>query len=336
MSRTSLDFGSSPHVNSAPWLFSDPYAYQYADIPEHIRTISTSAARQPPRNGKEGQATPNTGVVVGAVEAGSVPVFEMEGCMPPVPTVTITEGTVEMAGSSPGMRFELEGCSGGRGGPAKLTITPPSGPTTGSSPGTPGGAAASPLMPGCLQVGGGDLKSPRGPDRNGEGMELFIAPTKGYTPPTPTSPGAGLLRRTTAHRSVSRPCKSGVPAVQIAEVRRGTPPPPYAMAPPSNTPTVAPPNIQLQQMYQRQVPLSPLPPHLRQPQQKRQSHTAPSSPVTPSRTTSPAPPASDLDSILRNIDSDRRLNRLAAADTEWESRRLSRGSRAYEKYCDNN
>ncbi|KAK8062120.1 hypothetical protein PG997_014217 [Apiospora hydei] len=202
MSRTSLDFGNSPHVNSAPWLFSDPYAYQYADIPEHIRTISTAAARQPPRSEKEAQAASSTGVVMGAVEAGSVP------------------GRVEMGDSSaPGMRFELEGCSDARGDLAKLTITS-SGPTTG---------VASPLTPGCLQVGGSELKSPRGQDPNGEGMELFLAPT---TPSTPTSPavvgqqgGSGLLRRATATRMSARPCKTGVvptvPAVPIAEARRG-------------------------------------------------------------------------------------------------------------------
>ncbi|KAK8078770.1 hypothetical protein PG994_002577 [Apiospora phragmitis] len=71
MSRTSIDISSSHTTNSALWLFSDPYAYQYADIPDHIRTIRVTVARQQPRGVEDGQEA--------AVEAGSVPVFEMEG-----------------------------------------------------------------------------------------------------------------------------------------------------------------------------------------------------------------------------------------------------------------
>ncbi|KAK8078771.1 hypothetical protein PG994_002578 [Apiospora phragmitis] len=251
------------------------------------------------------------------------------------------------------IRFELEGCSGsssgsdsGRGVPApKLTITTPSGVAASSS------LIASPLTLGCLQVGGGVPKSPLGgPNQgDGDGVELFLAPTTSgvSTPSTPTSAttvGAmgGLLRHTTANRMLVRPCQSNVvvanntPAVAatVGEVRREmmTPPPPYRTS--------------VQQVQQQQAPpLSTLPPHLRhhQHQHKRQSHysvSAPSSPTTthvapPMRSTSPAP-ASDLDSILHNIDDDRRQGRESVLLAGWEARRASRGSRAYAKYCENN
>ncbi|KAK8116510.1 uncharacterized protein PG998_004791 [Apiospora kogelbergensis] len=313
MSRTSLDIGSCHATNSAPWLFSDPYAYQYADIPSHIRQIS--ATRQEPRNAKEGQAL---SVVTTAVEAGSVPVFEMEGCTPktPAPPKTSVLGAENTEVDS-GLRFELGDSSTINvvgDGLARLTITPS---VTGKcSPGFPAFAAvSSPQAPGCLQIGGG-IRSPLVPSRDGDGIELYVPPVRTNTPSTPTTPtgSGGLLRRSTANRAPgvgSRRFRAvtTMPSAAVAEARLGTPPPPYPT-------TVIPP------------PLSALPPHLRH--HKRQSYSV-SSPI--STPTSPAP-ASDLASILNNIQEDHRR----ARDSVYveDRRRGSRGSRAYQKYCDNN
>ncbi|KAK7934574.1 hypothetical protein PG985_000069 [Apiospora marii] len=261
MSRSSLDIGSSPHSHSAPWLFSDPYAYQYADIPDRIRLIRD--ARQQPRSVKgteedeQGKEALKAAAV--AVEAGGVPVFEMEGSaalgVPTVrPTVTVADGK---GGGDSGVRFELEGCSGrgGSGGGAKgvvdlarLTIAPP-GPTatTKISPGIPGGVAAvaaSPSAPVCLQVGGGGVKSPLGPVHGGRdaGIELFLAPADGSsTPSTPTTPRNGPHRRGMAYRRpdlvTGKRTTTAIPAVTVTvpEVRRVTPPPPYSsVAPPTS------------------------------------------------------------------------------------------------------
>lgn len=363
MSRSSLDIGSSPQSNSAPWLFSDPYAYQYADIPDHIRLIRD--ARQQPRS-VEGKKT----TAAATVEAGSVPVFEMEGSSAlgvAMVRPTVRVGKEKREGDS-GARFELEGCSGrdgnggGAKGLAKLTITPPGATTTTKiSPGTPGGhsaVAASPLTPGCLQVGGHGIKSPLRSIQGGRdaGIELFLAPTDdSSTPSTPTAAGNGLPRRGATYRRpdlvTDKRTSMAIPAVTVTvpEVRRVSPPPPYSSVAPPSTPATPSTRTHHHHYPQHQhypyqpeppTPLSALPPHLRyHHQHKRQSHSMPSSPISPiraptppSRTTSPAP-ASDLDSILRGIDDDRRRARESVL--LGERRGGSRGSRAYAKYCDN-
>ncbi|KAK7964461.1 hypothetical protein PG996_007842 [Apiospora saccharicola] len=246
--------GGSPYnTTAAPWLFSDPYAYRYDDIPDHIRLISD--ARQQPRSATgEAEQGPGASKAVaaaaGAVEAGSVPIFEMEGSTAAgvatvVPTVAVAG---EKREGDSGLRFELEGC-GGKGGAggvkgldlAKLRITPPNVTTIRTSPGTP--VAAAPLAPGCLQVGGQGAKSPLGPGLVGgdAGIELFLAPTNGSsTPSTPTAltvgtaAGNGLPRPvptyrrpdvvttnkriTTAIPAVTRPpAPSALPPTQAAE-----------------------------------------------------------------------------------------------------------------------
>ncbi|KAK7995627.1 hypothetical protein PG990_014400 [Apiospora arundinis] len=123
MSRTSLELNNCHATNTAPWLFSDPYAYQYADIPNHIRQISSTARQAPRSTTKDGQQLS----VTTAVEAGSVPIFEMEGCTPTTPRVNVVG--VENAEVASGLRFELEDSSSRDGsdlanGLARLTITP--------------------------------------------------------------------------------------------------------------------------------------------------------------------------------------------------------------------
>lgn len=378
MSCSPVDIvGSSPQSSNnsaAPWLFLDPYAYQYGDITDHIRLIKD--ARQQPRIVKgegEGQGRDSLKMEAAvAVEAGSVPVFEIEGSFGPGVAVANGKGEEEV-------QFELEGCSGGAKGVdlAKLTMKSPSGATTKTLPGTPGGVgavAALPLAPGCLHVGGGGVKSPLGPSQGGpdKGTELFLAPADGNsTPSTPAAlavgpaAGNGPPKRGTTYRRpdvvTGKRTTTAIPAVTVTvpEPRRVTPPPPYTLvAPPSTpaTPSTRTHNHHHQQRQQQHhqhhhpyqpeppTPLSALTPHLRYHQYKRQSHSVPSSPVSsicsapPSRTTSPAPPASDLDSILRSIDDERRCGRDSDLLAEVQERRRggSRGSRAYAKYCDNN
>ncbi|KAK8859072.1 hypothetical protein PGQ11_009806 [Apiospora arundinis] len=313
MSRTSLELNTCHATNTAPWLFSDPYAYQYADIPNHIRQISSTARQGLHSTTKDGQQLS----VTTAVEAGSVPIFEMEGCMPTTPRVNVVGA--DNAEVASGLRFELEDSSSRDGsdlanGLARLTITPSV---------TAQCSLSSSLTPGCLQIGGGSgIKSPS----------------------TPTTPSAstGLLRRSTATRApsggsrrASRVVTTAPPPAAIAEAhnRLETPPPPYAPA------TISPQERLSYQHHQQQAPLSALSPHLRH--HKRQSYSvslSASVPISPCATpTTPTSPASDLDSILRNIKEDRRRARDSVLIMEAEeSRRGSRGSRAYAKYCDNN
>ncbi|KAK7993252.1 hypothetical protein PG989_006633 [Apiospora arundinis] len=316
MSRTSLELNTCHATNTAPWLFSDPYAYQYADIPNHIRQISSTARQAPHNTTKDGHQLS----VTTAVEAGSVPIFEMEGCTPTTPRVNVVG--VENAEVASGLRFELEDSSSHDGsylanGLARLTITPS---VTAQS------SLPSSLTPGCLHIGGGSgIKSPS-------------------TPTTPSA-SAGLLRRSTATRApgsgggsrrASRVVTTAPPPAAIAEAhnRLETPPPPYAPA------TISPQERLSYLHHQQQAPLSALPSHLRH--HKRQSCSvslSSSVPISPCATTptTPTSPASDLDSILRNIKEDRRRARDSVLIMEAEeSRRGSRGSRAYAKYCDNN
>ncbi|KAK8112454.1 hypothetical protein PG984_012980 [Apiospora sp. TS-2023a] len=248
--------GGSPHnTTAAPWLFSDPYAYRYDDIPDHIRLMSD--ARQQPRSvkgeeeqGSEASKTAAAGAGAGAVEAGSVPVFEMEGSVAPgvatvVPTIAVAG---EKREGDSGLRFELEGCSGKGDGLkgvdlGKLTITPPNATTMKTSPGAPGAAAviSSPLAPSCLQVGGNGAKSPlgRGPVGN-DGIELFLASTNGgSTPSTPTAltvgaaatrnglPGRGATYRRPDVVTTNKRITTTIPAVTVTvpEARRASPPP---------------------------------------------------------------------------------------------------------------
>ncbi|KAK7993135.1 hypothetical protein PG991_016314 [Apiospora marii] len=99
MSRSSLDIGSSPHSHSAPWLFSDPYAYQYADIPDRIRLIRD--ARQQPRSVKgteedeQGKEALKAAAV--AVEAGSRHRVRQPPLLPLVRPIIITINNISVS-----------------------------------------------------------------------------------------------------------------------------------------------------------------------------------------------------------------------------------------------